>query len=289
MLVVQKRNGELVEFDGAKIEKAILKAMKYGSGYINESVAQQIAIDTEEFYSMREQELPISIKEIEEYVFNELINYGYPTTARAYEGYRAVHEFKRKQNTTDGSILGLLNATNEEVMNENSNKDGVLISTQRDLVAGEASKDITKRFILPPHITQAHETGILHFHDMDYAAFPEHNCDLVNIKDMLDNGTVINKRLIESPKSFQVACTVMTQIIAQVASSQYGGQSIAVKHLGKYLQRSEDKYYEMLKNCITDVNELNNTVSVLLQKELEAGVQTIQYQINTLMTTNGTL
>lgn len=288
LMLVIKRNGALVDFDETKVRNAVLKAMKYGSGYVNEEIAELIASNAKEYYKATDKK-HIPIEEIEEYVFKHLIYHECPTTARAYEGYRAVQEFKRKQNTTDGSILGLLNATNEEVMNENSNKDGVLISTQRDLVAGEASKDITKRFILPPHITQAHETGILHFHDMDYAAFPEHNCDLVNIKDMLDNGTVINKRLIESPKSFQVACTVMTQIIAQVASSQYGGQSIAVKHLGKYLQRSEDKYYEMLKNCITDVNELNNTVSVLLQKELEAGVQTIQYQINTLMTTNGTL
>ena len=172
-------------------------------------------------------------------------------------------------------------------MTENSNKDSVLIPTQRDLIAGEVSKDIVRRKKLPTRLVQAHDEGVLHFHDLDYFLQPMHNCDLINIKDMLDNGTVINKRLIESPKSFQTACTVLTQIIAQVASSQYGGQSIAIKHLGKYLKRSEDKYYNLLKDDVTNVDELNKIVDKMLQRELAAGIQTIQYQINTLMTTNG--
>lgn len=282
---VLKRRGQVVEFDKTKIEVAILKAMKHG-GLVNETLAKSIPEELLQKYQ-EDGFTQVSISEIEKDVVFQLAHHGHISTALAYEGYRRVQEYKRTTNTTDKGILGLLNSTNLEVMTENSNKDSDLVSTQRDLIAGEVSKDITKRFILPPHITQAHEDGVLHFHDTDYAAFPLHNCDLVNIKDMLDNGTVINKRLIESPKSFQVACTVMTQIIAQVASSQYGGQSIAVKHLGKYLKRSEDKYYEMLKDVITDTHELNEAVDVLMKKELASGVQTIQYQINTLMTTNG--
>lgn len=277
-----KRDGTMVPFDATKIENAILKAMKYGSGLVDEQVAKDVANEI----AALDIEI-ISIQLIETLVFNSLVRKGHKTTARSYEGYRAVQEFKRKHNTTDTGILGLLDATNDEVMRENSNKDGVLASTQRDLVAGEVSKDITDRFLLPSHLVQAHKDGILHFHDRDYFMQPIFNCCLINIKDMFDKGTVINKRLIETPKGFQVACTVLTQIIAQVASNQYGGQSIAIKHLGKYLKLSEDKYYRMLKDVITDTDELNKAVEVLLAKELRSGVQTIQYQINTLMTTNG--
>ena len=277
-----KRDGTMVPFDATKIENAILKAMKYGSGLVDEQVAKDVANEI----AALDIEI-ISIQLIETLVFNSLVRKGHKTTARSYEGYRAVQEFKRKHNTTDTGILGLLDATNDEVMRENSNKDGVLASTQRDLVAGEVSKDITDRFLLPSHLVQAHKDGILHFHDRDYFMQPIFNCCLINIKDMFDKGTVINKRLIETPKGFQVACTVLTQIIAQVASNQYGGQSIAIKHLGKYLKLSEEKYYRMLKDVITDTDELNKAVEVLLAKELRSGVQTIQYQINTLMTTNG--
>ena len=269
-------------FDATKIENAILKAMKYGSGLVDEQVARDVA---NEIAALKAE--IFSIQMIESLVFKELVRRGHDATARSYEGYRAVQEFKRKNNTTDTGILGLLDATNDEVMRENSNKDGVLASTQRDLVAGEVSKDITDRFLLPSHLVQAHKDGVLHFHDRDYFMQPIFNCCLINIKDMFDKGTVINKRMIETPKGFQVACTVMTQIIAQVASSQYGGQSIAIKHLGKYLKLSEDKYYRMLKDVVTDTDELNKAVEVLLAKELRSGVQTIQYQINTLMTTNG--
>lgn len=277
-----KRDGTMVPFDATKIENAILKAMKYGSGLVDEQVAKDVANEI----AALDIEI-ISIQLIETLVFNSLVRKGHKTTARSYEGYRAVQEFKRKHNTTDTGILGLLDATNDEVMRENSNKDGVLASTQRDLVAGEVSKDITDRFLLPSHLVQAHKDGILHFHDRDYFMQPIFNCCLINIKDMFDKGTVINKRLIETPKGFQVACTVLTQIIAQVASNQYGGQSIAIKHLGKYLKLSEEKYYRMLKDVITNTDELNKAVEVLLAKELRSGVQTIQYQINTLMTTNG--
>lgn len=282
-----KRNGEAVVFNKTKIEEAIIKAMKYGVGYVEEEVAKNISETIELHFECSNRKRIPTIYQVEELVFDLLVKSGRLDVARAYEGYRAVQSFKRETNTTDKSILTLISGTNLEVLKENSNKDDKLASTQRDLIAGEVSKDIFRRKYMPPHLVQAHDEGVLHYHDMDYALQKIHNCDLINIKDMLDNGTVINKRMIESPKSFQVACTVMTQIIAQVSSSQFGGQSIAVKHLGKYLKRSEERYYNMLSGIITSPVELNETVNTLLKKELEAGVQTIQYQINTLMTTNG--
>ena len=282
-----KRNGEAVVFNKTKIEEAIIKAMKYGVGYVEEEVAKNISETIELHFECSNRERIPTIYQVEELVFDLLVESGRLDVARAYEGYRAVQSFKRETNTTDKSILTLISGTNLEVLKENSNKDDKLASTQRDLIAGEVSKDIFRRKYMPPHLVQAHDEGVLHYHDLDYALQKIHNCDLINIKDMLDNGTVINKRMIESPKSFQVACTVMTQIIAQVSSSQFGGQSIAVKHLGKYLKRSEERYYNMLSGIITSPVELNETVNTLLKKELEAGVQTIQYQINTLMTTNG--
>nr|WP_307992607.1 anaerobic ribonucleoside-triphosphate reductase [uncultured Niameybacter sp.] len=282
---VIKRDGQEVLFDETKIYNAIMKAMKYGSGIVDEAVAKKIATEIKDFYA--KSQVKPTIFQIETYVYLKLIENGHELTAKSYESYRAIQAFKRETNTTDQSILGLINLTNEEVMNENSNKNAMMASTQRDLIAGEVSKDISRRKKLPARIVHAHDEGILHFHDMDYFMQPIFNCCLINIQDMLDNGTVINKRMIESPKSFQVACTVMTQIIAQVASSQYGGQSVDVRHLGKYLRRSKEKYYRILKDTITDEKQLEDAVMGLTRKELESGVQTIQYQINTLMTTNG--
>lgn len=282
---VIKRDGNQVAFDETKIYEAILKAMKYGSGIVHEDVAKKIAEEIHVIVS----KFPTSptIFQIETYVYLKLIENGQELTAKAYEGYRAIQAFKRETNTTDHSILGLIELTNEEVMNENSNKNAMMASTQRDLIAGEVSKDISRRKKLPARIVQAHDEGILHFHDMDYFMQSIFNCCLINIKDMLDNGTVINGRMIESPKSFQVACTVMTQIIAQVASSQYGGQSVDIRHLGKYLRKSREKYERLLEGTITDEVQREAAVEALLKKELQSGVQTIQYQINTLMTTNG--
>ena len=271
-----KRNGEKVKFEKIKIKKAILKAMVHGSGIIKEEVADKIADKIESAASNVDE---ITVKNVEDSVYNLLIDYNETLTAKAYEGYRAVQEFKRKINTTDNSVLTLVTGSNDDVMNENSNKDGRIIPTQRDLVAGEISKDITRRKLLPAHIVQAHDEGVLHFHDMDYFLQPMFNCCLVNLKDMLDNGTVINGKMIESPQSFHVACIIMTQIIAQVSSSQYGGQSLNVKHLGKYLKLTEDKYREILSN--------EEDVQLMLKRELESGVQAIQYQINTLTTLNG--
>lgn len=282
---VVKRDGQLVAFDEQKIYEAILKAMKYGSGIVDEAIAKKIATEIHELVA--KSPANPTIFQIETYVYLKLIENGHELTAKAYEGYRAIQAFKRETNTTDHSILGLIELTNEEVMNENSNKNALMASTQRDLIAGEVSKDISRRKKLPARIVQAHDEGILHFHDMDYFMQNIFNCCLINIQDMLDNGTVINGRMIESPKSFQVACTVMTQIIAQVASSQYGGQSVDIRHLGKYLRRSREKYKTLLQDTIDDVAQREKAIDALLRKELQSGVQTIQYQINTLMTTNG--
>ena len=285
MSEVIKRDGSRVEFDEFKIYQAILKAMRYGSGVIDDGIAKKIAHEIN--VTVNKSGATPTIFQIETYVYLKLIENGHELTAKAYEGYRAIQYFKRETNTTDDSILSLIALSNEDVMNENSNKNPMIASTQRDLIAGEVSKDITRRKKLPARIVQAHDEGVLHFHDMDYFMQSIFNCCLINIKDMLDNGTVINKRMIESPKSFQVACTVMTQIIAQVASSQYGGQSIDIRHLGKYLRRSKVKYYEMLKETAMSAEALEDAVNLLMKKELNSGVQTIQYQINTLMTTNG--
>lgn len=287
MVKVIKRDCSEVDFDKNKIEQAILKAMKYGSGRVDEKLANTIANFLEALYIAEGRE-EISIYDIECDVYTYLHNYGHGDTAKAYEGYRAVREFQRENtNTTDDSILNLINGLNDDLKTENSNKDIRINSTQRDYIAGEVSKDLTNRMLLPARTVQAHNNCILHFHDTDYYLQSMTNCGLVNIKDMFDNGTVINGRMIEKPNSFQVACTVMTQIIAQVASNQYGGTSVALKHLGEYLKISEDKYRKLLENIIKSKSELDEAVSVLLTKELQGGIQTIQYQILTLMTTNG--
>ena len=280
-----KRNGQTVPFNKTKIKQAIVKAMRNGSGIYLPDIARLIANDAEKYFKKKD-ETP-TISQVEKYVYQRLIHYGQDLTARAYEEFRAVQAFKRETNTTDSSVLGLVRGTNKETMNENSNKNARVASTQRDLIAGEISKDLARRKLIPAHIVQAHDTGAIHYHDMDYAIQPIFNCCLVNIKDMLDNGTVINGKMVESPKSFQVACTVMTQIIAQIASGQYGGQTLNVKHLGKYLALSRKKYQAMVQDLGMSENLQKEMVDRLLRKELEAGVQTIQYQINTLMTTNG--
>lgn len=280
-----KRNGQTVPFNKTKIKQAIVKAMRNGSGIYLPDIARLIANDAEKYFKKKD-ETP-TISQVEKYVYQRLIHYGQDLTARAYEEFRAVQAFKRETNTTDSSVLGLVRGTNKETMNENSNKNARVASTQRDLIAGEISKDLARRKLIPAHIVQAHDTGAIHYHDMDYAIQPIFNCCLVNIKDMLDNGTVINGKMVESPKSFQVACTVMTQIIAQISSGQYGGQTLNVKHLGKYLALSRKKYQAMVQDLGMSENLQKEMVDILLRKELEAGVQTIQYQINTLMTTNG--
>ena len=221
-------------YDGAFSEH-ITSAEKKGltGDDIDEEAAKKIAEEKE--ISCFEKENSPTVYQVENMVYNKLIEYKHELTAKAYEGYRAVQSFKREVNTTDDSIIGLLNKTNEEVINENSNKNGILASTQRDLIAGEVSKDISRRKIIPAHIVHAHDEGVLHYHDMDYAMQSIHNCMLINLEDMLQNGTVINNKLVESPKSFSTACTIVTQIIAQIASGQYGGNTITIRHIATFL------------------------------------------------------
>ncbi|WBW50747.1 anaerobic ribonucleoside-triphosphate reductase [Peptoniphilus equinus] len=285
MLEVIKRNGSRAPFDRSKIKIAIEKAMNSMSGVYIEGQAEDIAKEIEAVAN--DKSTTMSISDVEELVYYKLIAGGNPATARAYENYKAVQAYKREQNTTDDEILGLLNQTNADVMDENSNKNAVIASTQRDLIAGEVSKDIAKRKLIPADLVDAHESGAIHIHDMDYIIQPIFNCCLVNMKDMLDNGTVVNGKMIETPKSFQVACNVMTQIIAQIASNQYGGQSIDIACLGKYLRRSYDKNLSLAIETLGDVTLAEKMAQKMTQKDLESGIQTIQYQINTLMTSNG--
>ena len=282
---VIKRDGSIVEFDKSKIKDAVEKAMKYGSGIYLPDIAKLIASDAEKHF--RQLEETATIYMIESYVYERLVHYGQSITAKAYEGYRAVQSFKRNINTTDDSVIGLISKTNEDVLRENSNKNSIIAATQRDLIAGEVSKDISRRRLIPAHIVQAHDEGVLHWHDMDYTVQPIFNCCLINLEDMLDNGTVINDKLVETPKSFGTACTVATQIMAQVASNQYGGQSITIKHLAKYLRVTYDKFYKFYLEKYNNEELAKELATDLEMKDLKDGVQTIRYQLSTLQTTNG--
>ena len=284
---VIKRDGRAVDFDRSKIEIAIEKA--------NQEVRPKERATKAEIkeiiaYIMESDKKRMLVEDIQDIIEEQLMDRKKFELAKKYMIYRYTRALVRKANSTDKSILGLIKNQNKDVAEENSNKNATIASTQRDLIAGEVSKDLTKRILLPEKISKAHEEGILHFHDADYFLQPIFNCCLINIGDMLDNGTVMNGKLIETPKSFQVACTVTTQIIAAVASSQYGGQSVNVAHLGKYLRKSYEKFK---KELIDEVgNKIPNDmiekiVNRRLKTELASGVQTIQYQINTLMTTNG--
>lgn len=275
---VIKRNGTVVSFDGQKIVDAIMKANAEvpEQEQMSAAVVKGVAIGLEEGW----QDLPeIHVEDIQDAVELSLMGCGYHKLAKAYITYRYKRSLVRQSNTTDESIMKLIRNENKEMNEENSNKNTKMASTQRDYIAGIVSRDITRRILLPDHISKAHDEGVLHFHDADYFLQPIHNCCLINISDMLDNGTVINGKMIDSPKSFQVACTVMTQIIAQVASCQYGGQSVDTVHLGKYLRRSIDKFKAK--------GYTGKLLEDRIREEVAAGVQTIQYQINTLMTTNG--
>ena len=284
---VIKRDGSTVEFNRIKIENAIRKA--------NEAVEEQDRITEEKIVEIAKKieaknRPRLLVEDIQDMVERSLMAEGKYVLAKTYIIYRYSRALVRKANTTDDSILSLIQNSNKDVMEENSNKNAVMASTQRDLIAGEVSKDLTRRILLPEKISQAHDDGAIHFHDADYFLQPIFNCCLINIGDMLDNGTVMNGKLIESPKSFQVACTVMTQIIAAVASSQYGGQSVDMSHLGKYLRRSYEKYKRnIIAECGDSIDDevIEKLVASRVNDELRSGVQTIQYQINTLMTTNG--
>ncbi len=286
-MTVIKRDGKTVEFDRSKIIVALSKA--------NDAVEECDRITAEQMEEIADfinekRKSRILVEDIQDMVEQKLMELDRYALAKAYIIYRYNRALVRKANTTDDSILSLIKNSNKDVMEENSNKDAVMAATQRDLIAGEVSKDLTRRMLLPEHISKAHDEGAIHFHDADYFLQPIFNCCLINIGDMLDNGTVMNAKLIESPKSFQVACNVMTQIIASVASSQYGGQSVDISHLGKYLRKSRDKFIKHLNEEFGGEftkEEIEKIVADRLQDELRSGVQTIQYQINTLMTTNG--
>ena len=283
-----KRDGRAVEYERSKIEVAIEKANNEVRG--KEKATKEEIKDIIKYIEDLDKKRML-VEDIQDIIEEKLMEIGKFELAKKYIVYRYTRALIRKQNTTDESILSLIKNSNKDLMEENSNKNAIIASTQRDLIAGEVSKDLTKRMLLPEKISKAHEEGILHFHDADYFLQPIFNCCLINVGDMLDNGTVMNGKMIETPKSFQVACTVLTQIIASVASSQYGGQSVDIKHLGKYLRKSREKF----KRQITELNEdgsltnkmIDELVEQRLQSELSSGVQTIQYQINTLMTTNG--
>ena len=284
---VIKRDCTEVPFNKEKISNAIMKAMPYGEG-IKEKIALRIAEEIEQELLQNQVE-EVEIYTIESMVFDKLIKYKQTNTAKAYEGYRQVREYQRYvQNSTDEDLINLLDGTNEYLNKENSNKDAKLVTTQRDYMAGIMSKDITKRFLMPPDILQADEEGIIHFHDMDYFGQKAlHNCDLINLEDMLQNGTVINGVRIDKPHRFLTACTVATQIITAVASSQYGGCTISLSHLAPFVKYSYDiAYNKYIKRGNTNL-EAEKYAMEDLTKEIEDGVQTFNYQINSMSTTNG--
>lgn len=284
---VIKRDGTTTTFDRAKIVTAIKKANE-AVDFDERATDEQIEKIAEEISSLHRMRL--LVEDIQDMVEEKLMMLNKYQLMKAYILYRYERALVRKANTTDDSILSLIKNANKDVMEENSNKNARTASTQRDLIAGEVSRDLTRRILLPEYIAKAHDEGAIHFHDSDYFLQPIFNCCLINIKDMLDNGTVMNGKMIESPKSFQTACTVLTQIIASVASSQYGGQSVNIAHLGKYLRRTRDKYRtqceEQFGSSLDEATKAR-VVEMRLKEALKAGVQTIQYQINTLMTTNG--
>ena len=284
---VIKRDGRAVDYNRKKIEIAIGKA---NSEVKENERATDIEIKNIIEYIESLNKKRMLVEDIQDIIEQKLMEINKFDLAKEYIVYRYTRALVRKQNTTDESILGLIRNENKELNEENSNKNTMLASTQRDYIAGEVSRDLTKRLLLPDKITKADQDGILHFHDADYFIQPIFNCCLINIADMLDNGTVMNGKMIESPKSFEVACIVTTQIIATVASNQYGGQSVDMIHLGKYVRKSYNKYKkrieEKYKGTISD-DIIESMVQDMLKAEVRAGVQTIQYQINTLMTTNG--
>lgn len=287
VMKVIKRDGREVGYDRNKIIIAIQKA--------NDEVPYNEKISDEKIHGIvasieKLGASTLQVEEIQDIIEQKLMAERKFVLAKTYIIYRYQREMVRKSNTTDESILGLIRQTNKYAMEENSNKNAAVASTQRDLIAGEVSRDLTKRLLLPDKISKAHDEGVIHFHDADYYVQSIFNCCLINISDMLDNGTVMNGKMIESPKSFQVACTVVTQIIAAVASSQYGGQSVDIRHLGKYLRKTKNKYLASYTADFGDTlspEQIEKLAHGRMLDELKAGVQTIQYQINTLMTTNG--
>lgn len=283
---VVKRNGQLAPFEPEKIYNAIMKAMKKGSGIIKPVIAKNISNEIEQELLTSDKD-EVQISDIETMVFNKLIEKKQKLTAKAYESYRAIQEFKRSYTELDKIIEGIVDGSNKEVINENSNKNAYVASTQRDLIAGEYSKNYSRRKLLPANILHAHEEGMLHMHDLDYFLQHIFNCCLVNLKDMLQNGTVINRKRIDPPKSLQTGCTVATQIVQQIANGQYGGQTISLAHLAPLVRVSHNKYLKKYRDRGCSPEDTEVWAMEDLKKEIEAGIQTIQYQINTFNTSNG--
>ena len=288
-----KRNGAEAVFDSVKIINAVSKA--------NDEVIEDDKLSSEEIEQIAEYVKQVgrgmtrclSVEEIQDIVEDEIMKRAKFALARKYITYRYKRDLVRKSNSTDAQILSLLECNNEEVKQENSNKNPTVNSVQRDYMAGEVSKDITKRFLLPKDIVEAHEEGIIHFHDSDYFAQHMHNCCLVNLEDMLQNGTVISETMIEKPHSFSTACNIATQAIAQIASSQYGGQSISLSHLAPFVDISRKKFVTQVREEFevagieADDEKIRQVAELRVLDEIKRGVQTIQYQVITLMTTNG--
>lgn len=288
-----KRSGTEVDFDASKIDSAVSKA--------NVEAAENVRLTDEQIKDISEyienlcEELgrTLNVEEIQDLVENKIMEYQAYEVARKYITYRYKRNLVRKSNSTDEQILSLIEYDNEEVKQENSNKNPVINSVQRDYMAGEVSKDITKRFLLPEEVVKAHEEGIIHFHDADYFAQHMHNCCLVNLEDMLQNGTVISEVMIERPKSFSTACNIATQSIAQIASSQYGGQSITLSHLAPFVDVSRQKLRKIVRQEFEEAGlplseeKINEVAEMRVKEEIKRGVQMIQYQVITLMTTNG--
>ena len=288
-----KRNGAEVPFDITKIITAVTKASDSvgGQSRLTKDQITQIAADvTDQCQALNR---AVSVEEVQDMVENQLMDIKAHDVARHYITYRYVQSLKRQTNTTDERILSLIECQNEEVKQENANKNPTVNSVQRDYMAGEVSKDLTRRLLLPEEIVKAHDEGIIHFHDADYFAQKEHNCDLINLEDMLQNGTVISQTMIEKPHSFFTACNVTTQIVAQVASNQYGGQSFTLSHLAPFVDISRQKIkkevIEERKLTGESMNDeiISKIVEARLHEEIKSGIQTIQYQLITLMTCNG--
>ena len=288
-----KRNGAEVTFDITKIIVAVTKANEATEESVRMTPLQIQRIAQSVEIACQKVNRAMSVEEIQDLVEKQIMAHGAFEVAKQYITYRYTRSLVRKSNTTDDKILSLIECNNEEVKQENSNKNPTVNSVQRDYMAGEVSKDITNRILLPPDIVKAHEEGLIHFHDADYFAQHMHNCDLVNLEDMLNNGTVISGTMIEKPHSFSTACNIATQIIAQVASNQYGGQSISLAHLAPFVQISREKIRrdvmaEMEElGCAPDEEKLTSITEKRLRAEVNKGVQTIQYQVVTLLTTNG--
>ena len=283
---VIKRDCTEVNFDKSKISTAILKAMKNGSGIVKPKIADDIANEIEKECKDKDE---VSISDIESMVYDKLITKKQRLTAKAYEGYRSIREFQREnENTTDSEIDELLDGESEYWNTENSNKNSKILNTQRDYMAGIVSKDISRRFLLPPEIVQTHDEGIIHFHDIDYFGMNAmSNCSLINLEDMLQNGTCINKVMIEKPHRFITACTIATQIILGVTSLQYGGATITLTHLAPFVRDSYNKYYEKYKSWGFSDDDCKRYAESDTKKEVEDGVQTFNYQCNSMSNSNG--